>query len=495
MKFLMRRERDALGEMDIPAQAFYGIHTMRSLNNFTFSAARLPEPFIRAFGQVKQACAQTNMELGYLDPQKGEAIISSCKGLIQGVLSHYIVVDPFQGGSGTSTNMNVNEVIANCAEQLLDGNLGEYRLVHPIHHVNMHQSTNDVYPTALKVAALQLLVTLENEVAKLEQALQKKEIEFKNIVKVGRTALVDAVPMTLGMTFAAFAHAVARDRRRMSESFECIKRVNLGGTAIGTGSGAPRDYVLKVTENLRNICGLPISRAENLVDATQNMDSLVEISGVLKAYASNLMKLSSDIRLLSSGPYAGIGEISLESLQAGSSIMAGKINPVMPEAVTQVAIKVMGNDQTIGFAAGMGQLELNHLLPLLAHTLLESLMLLINATTGFAVHCIPGIKANRDKCSSHVEQSYALATILVPVLGYERVERLVAAAKASGRSVRQEIIRRNIASREVVDTLLAPQRLCTPGFTADEFQGVNIEAGPGAEEKTEILPRRNAYGR
>ena len=282
LKFLMRRERDALGEMAVPAGAFYGIHTMRSITNFAFSTARLPEPFIRAFGQVKQACALTNMELGYLEPEKGQAIISACKGLEQGELSAHIVVDPLQGGAGTSANMNVNEVIANCAEQLLDGKIGEYRLVHPIHHVNMHQSTNDVFPTALKVSALQLLVTLENNVAKLQQALQNKEKEFQNIVKVSRTELVDAVPMTLGMTFGAFADAVARDRWRIFKSRERIKRVNLGGTAIGTGIGAPRDYVLKVTENLRHICGLPVSRAENTIDATQNMDALVEVSGMLK---------------------------------------------------------------------------------------------------------------------------------------------------------------------------------------------------------------------
>lgn len=473
-KPLMRRECDALGEMEVPAGSFYGIHTMRAIHNFAFSTGRLPEPFIRAFGQVKQACARTNMDLGYLDPEKGQAIISVCKGLEQGGLSDHIVVDPFQGGAGTSTNMNVNEVIANCAEQLLGGNLGEYRLVHPIHHVNMHQSTNDVYPTALRVAALNLLAALESEVAKLQQVLQEKEVEFRTIVKVGRTELVDAVPMTLGMTFAAFADAAARDRWRIFKSRERLKRVNLGGTAIGTGLGAPREYVLKVTENLRHISGLPVSRAENLIDATQNMDPLVEVSGMLKAYASNLLKLASDIRLLSSGPFAGIGEIVLDPLQAGSSIMAGKINPVMPEAVTQVAVKVMGNDQTIGFAAGMGQLELNHLLPLLAHTLLESLMLLLSATIGLAARCIPGIRANQDQCLSHVAQSYALATVLVPVLGYERVERIVAAAKASGRSVQEEIIRQDIAPLGIVDTLLSPRRLCKLGFTPDEFEGVNL---------------------
>ncbi len=470
---LMRREHDALGEMEIPANAYYGIHTMRAKQNFPFSTATIPAPFIRALGQVKQACARTSIDIGFLDPEPGEAIIKACEELETGQLSAHIVVDPFQGGAGTSTNMNVNEVLANRAEEILGGSPGQYRLVHPIHHVNKFQSTNDVYPTALKVAALGLLVTLENEVAVLQQVLQEKEGELRNIVKVSRTELVDAVPMTLGMTFGAFAEAVARDRWRIFKSRERIKRVNLGGTAIGTGLGAPRDYVLKVTENLRHTCGLPVSRAENLMDATQNMDPFVEVSGMLKAYAANLLKISSDLRLLASGPDTGIGEITLEPLQAGSSIMAGKINPVMPEAVTQVALKVMGNDQTIGLAAGMGQLELNHLMPLLAHTFLESLMLLINATRGLATRCIPGIKANTVQCLSHVMQSTALATVLVPVLGYDRVEEIVRAAKASGRSIREEIIHQNIASEEIVDTLLSPKRLCKLGFIPDEFDGVN----------------------
>jgi len=468
----LRREHDALGELDIPTGAYYGIHTMRAVRNFPFSGYRLHAPFIKALALVKQACAATNAALGHLDREQSEAIIAACKEMGNGQLSDHIVVDAFQGGAGTSTNMNVNEVLANRAEELLGGNPGEYARVHPIHHVNMHQSTNDVYPTALKVASLSLLVELENQVAGLQEALQDKENEFRDVVKVGRTELTDAVPMTLGMTFGAFADSIARDRWRIFKSRERIKKVNLGGTAIGTGLGAPRDYVLKVTETLRHLCGLPVSRAENLVDATQNMDSFVEVSGMLKAYAANLMKISSDLRLLASGPATGLGEISLPPLQAGSSIMAGKINPVMPEAVTQVALKVMGNDQTIALSAGMGQLELNHLMPLLTHTLLESLILLVNTTKGLAQDCIPGITANTERCLSHVEQSHALATVLVPVLGYGKVEALLSEAKASGRTIREEIILQGIASPEIIDGLLSPKRLCKLGFTPDEFDEV-----------------------
>ncbi len=468
----MRRERDTLGNLEIPADAYYGIQTMRAVRNFPFSGYRLPAPFIKAFAQVKQACAETNATLGFLDREQSDVIIAACREIEHGELHDQIVVDALQGGAGTSTNMNFNEVIANRAEEMLGGRRGEYAKVHPIHHVNMHQSTNDVYPTALKVAALELLVDLEKQVSRLQEALQAKESEFRDVVKVGRTELTDAVPMTLGMTFGAFAEGVARDRWRIFKSRERIKKVNLGGTAIGTGLGAPRDYVLKVTENLRHICGLPVSRAENLVDATQNMDSLVEVSGMLKAYASNLMKLASDLRLLSSGPSTGLGEITLPALQAGSSIMAGKINPVLPEAVTQVALKVMGNDQTIGLAAGMGQLELNHLMPLLTHSLLESLTLLVNTTQSLTQDCIAGIIANAARCLSHVEASNALATVLVPILGYAKVEGLVTSAKESGRSIREEITHQGIASTEVIDELLSPKRLCKLGFIPNEFDKV-----------------------
>lgn len=468
-----RRERDGLGELDIPENAYYGIHSLRAANNFPFTGYRLPVAFIRAFAQVKQACAATNTHFGHLTEQQGNAIVNACQEIESGKLHDAIIVDPLQGGAGTSTNMNFNEVIANRAVELLGDAPGNHAQVDPIKHVNMHQSTNDVYPTALKVATLSLLVELETHVADLQEALQKKEGELRDVVKVGRTELMDAVPMTLGMTFGAFADGVARDRWRIFKSRERIKKVNLGGTAIGTGLGAPRDYILKVTDTLRNIVGLPVSRSENLVDTTQNMDSFVEVSGMLKAYAANLMKMASDLRLLASGPDAGLGEITLPPLQTGSSIMAGKVNPVMPEAVTQAALKVMGNDQTIAMVAGMGQLELNHLMPLLAHTILESLTLLINATTGLVKNCITGITANANRCGEHVEKSGALATTLVPVLGYDRVEKLVATAKESGRTVREEAIHQGIASAEIIDALLSPKRLCKLGYTPGEFDGVN----------------------
>lgn len=468
-----RIERDGLGEREIPAEAYWGVHTSRAVRNFPFSGYRLHPAFIRAFAQVKQACAVTNSLLGHLSGERGQAIIDACAEIADGALHEQIVVDAFQGGAGTSTNMNFNEVIAGRAAELLGSKRGDRSLVHPILHVNMHQSTNDVYPTALKVAVLVLLGELEEAVSSLQKALQAKESEFRDVVKVGRTELTDAVPMTLGMSFGAFADAIARDRWRVFKCRERIKRVNLGGTAIGTGLGAPRDYVLTVAGHLAAVTGLPVSRAENLLDATQNMDVFAEVSGILKACAANLLKISSDLRLLSSGPATGLGEISLPPLQAGSSIMAGKINPVMPEAVTQAAIRVMSNDQTISLAAGLGQLELNHLLPLIAHALPESLTLLIASCRGLAEDCIPGIEARANRCAAHVDQSAALATVLVPAMGYDKVEKLVAAAKEGGIPVREQVIAAGIAPPEVLERLLSPRQLCKLGFSPDEFEEVN----------------------
>ncbi|MBG0789754.1 MAG: aspartate ammonia-lyase [Desulfovibrionaceae bacterium] len=467
-----RIERDGIGELLLPADAYFGIHTLRAVRNFPFSGYRLHPAFIRAFAQVKQACARTNALLGYLPGERGRAVIDACAEIADGALHDQIVVDAFQGGAGTSTNMNFNEVIAARAAELLGGHRGDRDLVDPLRHVNMHQSTNDVYPTALRVAVTVLLAGLEEAASGLQAALQEKEAAFRNVVKVARTQLTDAVPTTLGMAFGAFAEAVSRDRWRIFKCRERIKRVNLGGTAIGTGLGAPRDYVLAVAGNLAAVTGLPVSRAENMVDATQNADVFAEVSGLLKACAANLLKIASDLRLLSSGPRAGLGEIRLPPLQAGSSIMAGKINPVMPEAVTQAALRVMANDQTVGLAAGLGQLELNHLLPLVAHALPESLTLLTAACRGLARDCVQGIEARPERCREHVNHSSALATVLVPALGYEGVERIVRDARENGRTVPDQIAAAGVASAETVKRLLSPRQLCKLGFTPGEFEEV-----------------------
>ena len=353
---------------------YFGVETEKSIENFNVSGRRLPKVFIKAMSEVKQACAETNVRLGYLDKRRGEVIISVCEELSRNNYDDQIVVDVYQGGAGTSTNMNFNEVIAGLANEKLDE-----EVVHAIHHVNLHQSTNDVYPTALRVSILYLLKSLELELQTMQEVLQEKELEFRDVVKLGRTQLQDAVPMTLGMEFGAWGEAIARDRWRVFKSRERIKQINLGGTAIGTGLTAPREYIFKVTEQLRKITGLSIARAENLVDATQNLDPIVEISGMLKTLGVNLFKISQDIRFLSSGPMGGLGEIKLPELQKGSSIMPGKVNPVMPEMIGQVSLKVMNNDTLISQVAALGNLELNQFLPLLTITMLESMELLINS--------------------------------------------------------------------------------------------------------------------
>ncbi len=471
----MRTETDALGSLDIPEGAYHGIHTQRAVENFPLSGQRWRSPFIAALAQVKLACALTNADLGLLDPAKGRAVAQACEELAAGQWHEQILVDPFQGGAGTSTNMNLNEVIANRAIELLGGRKGDYALVHPLHDVNRHQSTNDVFPTGLKVACLHLLKDLETRVATLQGTLQCKELEFADVVKVGRTQLRDAVPMTLGMEFGAFAEAVARDRWRVFKSRERLKQVNLGGTAVGTGLGAPREYIFRVVEHLKRITGLPVSRAENLVDATQNMDCLVEAVGMLNALAANLLKISNDLRLLASGPDCGLGEIELPAVQAGSSIMAGKINPVIPEAVAQVALRVMAANHAVTLVASLGQLDLNQFMPLLAHECVEALVLLANVVAVFEERCVRGIAARSDRCRAHVTAGKALATVLVPVLGYERVEEIVHQAEQSGKSVADVVTELGIADAALVAELLSPRRMRKLGFTDADYIGLKRE--------------------
>lgn len=460
----MRREEDSLGAVAVPVSALWGAHTRRALDNFPLSGQRIPVPFIRALALVKRACAETNISLGYLEEPVGGAIVAACDELADGTIADHIVVDPFQGGAGTSTNMNVNEVIAGRAAEILGGSRGDRQLVSPLDHVNLHQSTNDVYPTALRVAALSLLKELETETGHLQQAFQIKETEFSSVIKLGRTQMMDALPMTLGMEFGAFGEAIARDRWRVFKCRERLKPVNLGGTAVGTGLGAPRAYIFKVVERLKSLSGVVIARSENLVDATQNLDAFVEVSGMLKAFAVNLVKIASDLRLLSSGPKGGLGEITLPARQAGSSIMAGKVNPVIPEAVIQVGLRTMANDQMIGAAASMGQLDLNHLMPLITHGLLESLTLLVGAVRTFRTHCVAGIVPNVETCLAHVAASDTLLTVLVPFIGYDRVADLMRKAQATGKSVSDLVVDEGVLSASQVQALLSPKRMQKLGF-------------------------------
>ena len=460
----MRTEHDSLGERTVPAAAYYGIHTVRAVENFPLLGQPSSRALVQAMATVKLACARTNRELGLLDEEAADAIVRACRELIAGDLAGEIVVDALQGGAGTSLNMNVNEVLANRAEEILGRRRGEYARISPLDHVNLHQSTNDVFPTALKVAAITLLRRLEKSIAGLQGAFQAKEREFGDVVKIGRTQLQDACPITLGMEFSAWAEALSRDRWRVFKCEERLRVVNLGGTAVGTGLTAPREYIFLVVEKLREETGFGLARAENLVDATQNADSFVEVSGILKAHAVNLFKISSDLRLLASGPRTGLGELKLPAVQAGSSIMPGKVNPVICEAVGQAAMLAIGNDATITLAAQSGQLELNAFLPLLAHALLQSLSVLDAACRMFRERCVDGITADRAACEAHVRQSWATVTALLPKLGYDRAAAVAKQAQETGKSVVQLVVEQGLLDSETVQTLLSPDAMTGLGY-------------------------------
>jgi len=460
-----RTERDLLGEREIPAPALYGIHTARAVENFPLACRPVHPELVRAYGDVKLACALTNRTLGAWaqDAAKADAIERACREMGEGLLTSHIMVDLLQGGAGTSTNMNVNEVLANRALELLGAQHGDYDRVSPLEDINLHQSTNDTYPTALKLAAIRLLHTLEARVVRLQESFQAAEKRFAHIVKVGRTEMQDAVLTTLGREMAAYAEAFNRDRWRIYKCEERLRVVNLGGTAIGTGLAAPRQFIFRVVDILRELTGTGLARAENLVEATQNTDAFVEVSGILKALASSLWKVSSDLRLLSSGPHAGLAEIRLPERQAGSSIMPGKVNPVIPEAVTQAAMLVFGYDAALGMACANGSLELNAFMPLVAACLLDSLDLLARACDLLARLVVDGIEANEAKCREQVENSTAVVTALLPALGYEGASRVAKLARESGRTVREVVLAEKLMDSAQFDALISPEAVCRLG--------------------------------
>ncbi len=461
---MKRKERDLLGEVELDSGALYGVHTLRALENFDISGRRVRSELISAYGQVKLAALKTNFELGYIEEWKYRALERACEEMIRGELDEHIQVDALQGGAGTSTNMNVNEVLANRALEILNRKSGEYAVINPLEDVNLHQSTNDTYPTALKVASLYLLDRLESGLVLLLNRLQEKEKEFCTVVKVGRTQLQDAVLITLGREFSAYADAIGRDRWRVYKCKERLRVVNIGGTAIGTGLGAPRRYIFKVIENLRAITGLSLSRAENLVDCTQNADVFAEVSGIVKACGVNLFKISNDLRFLSSGPMCGIGEIHLPARQAGSSIMPGKVNPVIPEAVMQVSMLVSGNDSVISQAASMGNLELNPFLPLIGELLLENLYVLGKVTEILADKCIAGIEADGSKCKGYIDNSTAVATALISRVGYKKAQEIVVMAEREGKSVKEIVLRERYLDENEYEELITSERVMQLGF-------------------------------
>lgn len=418
----MRTETDMLGELAVPAGALYGIHTARALANFGSLPPLAPE-LIKAYADVKLACVRVNRELGALDARLADALEAACAELAQGYHVEQFPVSALQGGAGTSTNMNVNEVLANLALKHLGLPPGRYDVVDPLAHVNLHQSTNDTYPTALRVAAIRGVRQLDADLTALHAAFQAQERACAHIVKMGRTELMDAVPYTLGRAFGAMGEAFARDRWRVFKCEERLRVINLGGTAIGTGLGAPRQFIFLAAERLREITGLGLARAENLVDATQNADCFAEVSGILRTVAVNLLKVAGDLRLLASGPECGLGEIVLPPRQAGSSIMPGKVNPVLSEHVSAVGMQVMAADAAIAQATAAGQLELNAFLPVVAHNLLDSLALLHAAIPRFTELCVQGIAPSGRAVSP---AATAWATALVPHLGYAKAAAVAA---------------------------------------------------------------------
>ena len=464
MSTAFRNEHDLLGDKAVPTDAYYGVHTLRAQENFDItgiSIAVYPD-LIRALAQIKKAAALTNQQLGLLDPKCAVAIAAACDEVIAGKFHDHFIVDVIQGGAGTSTNMNANEVIANRALEILGHQRGEYQYLHPNEHVNMSQSTNDVYPTALKLATYIGIFSLVDAMAYLRRAFERKADEFADVLKMGRTQLQDAVPMTLGQEFQTYAIMLGEDEERLKEAALLIREMNLGATAIGTGINADPDYAPLVCRKLAEISGIPVVTAPNLIEATQDCGSFVQLSGVLKRVAVKLSKTCNDLRLLSSGPRAGFGEINLPARQAGSSIMPGKVNPVIPEVVNQIAFEVIGNDMTVTFAAEAGQLQLNAFEPIIAHSLFKSVTHLRKGCITLADRCIDGITANREALLASVRNSIGIVTALNPYIGYANATEVAAEAHASGRGVAEIVLEKGLMSKEMLDEVLRPEVLTRP---------------------------------
>lgn len=458
-----RIEKDNIGEGKIPEKNYYGINTKRAQENFNLGSKNVNLKLVYEIALIKKGAAMVNQRLNQLPKDKAQAIIKACEEVIEGKFDQEFITSAFQGGAGTSTNMNVNEVVANRAIEILGGTKGDYELVHPLNDVNMSQSTNDVYPTALRIAAIHMLRRLSGSLAELQEALQGKENEFSDVLKLGRTELMDALPMMLGQEFGAYAKSIERDRWRIYKGEERLRQINLGGTAIGTGINASRQYIFMITDTVQELTGLGLARSDYPIDITQNNDVFVEVSGLLKACSTNLLKIANDLRLLASGPKGGLGEIELPQMQAGSTIMPGKVNPVIPEMIGQVAMRVMANDYAITMAASAGQLELNSFMPLIAESLLESLELLNQGVPLFREKCISGIRANKEKCRETLEKSAVLAAALVQHIGYDQAAQLAGKALREDKSIREVMKENTTFSDSRIDEILNPLEVTKPG--------------------------------
>lgn len=460
-----RFENDFLGAKEVPKDAYYGVQTLRAVENFPITGYRIHESLIKALAMVKKAAALANMDVKRLYEGIGHAIIAAADEIIQGRWHEQFIVDPIQGGAGTSMNMNANEVIANRALELLGHEKGAYKHLSPNSHVNMSQSTNDVFPTAIHLATLASIESLLYTMQDMLEVLKRKSQQFDHVIKMGRTHLQDAVPIRLGQEFEAYSRVVERDIKRIQQSRQHLYEVNMGATAVGTGLNADPGYIKNVVKHLADISGLPLVGAEHLVDATQNTDAYTEVSAALKVCAMNMSKIANDLRLMASGPRAGLAEITLPARQPGSSIMPGKVNPVMPEMINQVAFQVIGNDHTICLASEAGQLELNVMEPVLVFNLLQSISIMNNGFRAFTDHCLTGIEANEKQLKEYVDKSVGIITAVNPHIGYEVAARIAREAILKGKPVRELCLQYDVLTEEELDLILNPYEMTKPGIS------------------------------
>ena len=464
-----RVEKDSIGTKDVPEGVYYGVQSLRAAENFHITGLSMHPEIINSLAYIKKAAAITNCEVGIIDKKIANAIVKACDEILEGKFHKDFIVDPIQGGAGTSLNMNANEVIANRAIELLGGQKGDYSIVNPNDHVNCSQSTNDVIPTAGKMTSLRLLKNLKKELRRLYEALSKKADEFDHVIKMGRTQMQDAVPIRLGQEFKAYSVAVMRDINRMDKAMDEMRTLNMGGTAVGTGINADEAYLKRIVPNLVEISGMDFVQAFDLIDATQNLDPFVAVSGAIKACAVTLSKIANDFRLMSSGPRAGFDEINLPAKQNGSSIMPGKVNPVIPEVVNQVAFNVIGNDVTITMAAEAGQLELNAFEPIVFYCMFQSIDTMAYAVQTFVDNCVSGITANETRCRYLVENSVGVITAICPHVGYQKAADIAKQAIKTGESVRDLILKEGLLTEDELNEIMDPVNMTEPGISGKEL--------------------------
>lgn len=454
-----RTEYDSIGKKEVPVDAYYGVQSLRAAENFKITGTRVHPEIIKAIAEIKKAAAIANKKAGVIDEKIADAITQACEEILEGKLVEHFIVDSIQGGAGTSLNMNANEVVANRAIEILGGHKGDYTIVHPNDHVNCGQSTNDAYPSAGRIASIRLLKNVIAQLDMLHSTFMKKASDYKDVIKMGRTEMQDAVPISFGQVFRAYASAVRRDKERFELAVNEMAKLNMGGTAVGTGINADHEYIKIIVPVLAEITNLPLIQADDLVDATQNLDSFVYVSGIVKSCATTLSKISNDLRLMSSGPRTGFAEINLTPKQNGSSIMPGKINPVIPEVMNQICFNVIGNDTTITYASEAGQLELNAFEPIIFRSLFESLDTLCNGIAIFIKDCVSEITVNPSQCKTHLDRSIGIITALCPYIGYTKASKLAKQALNENRNIRDIVIEENIMSEEEIDRLLEPDNM------------------------------------